>query len=121
MEAKYRLTVKAHSYSNPGNQDHNGGCCDVPCSNDCDNYFEFCLRAQGWSQTSVLCPLGFFSSEGTSIEADSITFGDQISSNLENPLVFTGNEWQVSEVLCELLRYSSYCCSFGGKRRASCL
>ncbi len=96
MDAYYILRVKVDTYNNPQHEDFNGGCCEPSCS-DCDNYFEFCLRRKGWSMTSVLCPLGFRSSEGASISDDTLTFGSQIASNLANPVEFTGNNWEVSE------------------------
>lgn len=33
-------------YHNPDNEDFDGGCCDWPCSNNCDMYFSFCIRAK---------------------------------------------------------------------------
>ncbi|NP_001292179.1 uncharacterized protein LOC100632656 precursor [Amphimedon queenslandica] len=50
---RYTLLVKAVQYHNPDNQDWNDGCCDWPCSNNCDLYFKFCIRNKGLSASNI--------------------------------------------------------------------
>ena len=45
--------MKAVQYHNPDNQDWNDGCCDWPCSNDCDLYFKFCIRNKDLSASNI--------------------------------------------------------------------
>lgn len=78
---------------------YKGLCCDLPsplereCSNECDNYFVFCLQATseigmgsceyGQNTTDVI-PGG-----------DDLTFqkGTTLDGSVPNPLVFSNDQW----------------------------
>ena len=100
VSASYRLEVTVYSYSNPGNQDFDGGCCDIFGCGTCETFFLFCLRGRDHSVLDSTCSRGAYSTSHAPISAMTITFtpGQDIASNprVPNPLVFTGNSWPVS-------------------------
>ncbi len=74
-----------------------GFCCDLDCSNECENRFLFCLRPVGFNRSSEECPLGNYST-GV-IANDSVVFaaGEDLDVGVPNPLVFNGaGAWPVS-------------------------
>lgn len=96
--AVYAFYVEAVSFNNPGNQDFDGGCCDLDCS-ACENYFIFCLRQSGYDTSSNLCPYSSFSTSSDTQSSSSITFGigsDGIANGVANPIEFRGPTWPVS-------------------------
>ncbi len=97
VDASYRFYVRAHTYCNPNQQTSNGNCCDICWFDECDNYFEFCLRSRGTAMSSSFCTLGLYTSQG-SITSDDSTF-ESLIGNLDNPLVYTGNNWPVSVIV----------------------
>lgn len=119
VRGSYRLEVTIYSYSNPNNQDFDGGCCEfqIVCSDPCETYFLFCLRNIDHDVLDSTCPLGAWSTSHSPISATTISFtpGQTIVSHVPNPIVFTGNSWPVSlfilrtHNLQKLLSCSSSC------------
>lgn len=107
-EGTYRLEIRAVSYSNSEHKDAEGICCEIGgrtsgcdpwwCPHcECDNRFNFCLRAPGTSRDDNPgnCPLGSYSTG--EIGDDSFSFGSSsIASGVPNPMSFTGSVWPVS-------------------------
>lgn len=95
VEGRYRLEVNVLSYSNPGNRDWRGNCCDVGCGT-CDILFFFCLRAFGFTPpNSDSCSLGVRITTNP-ISTSSRTFGGTVDGRLGNPVTFTSsNAWPV--------------------------
>lgn len=100
VSASYRMEVTVYRYSNPGNQDFDGGCCDIFGCGTCETYFLFCLRGRDHAVLDSTCSRGAYTTSHAPISATTITFtpGQDIVSNprVPNPLVFNGNSWPVS-------------------------
>lgn len=87
------------SFSNPNNQDFNGGCCELVCSNPCDVTFFICIRHYGYSPPSDDIPCEDIQHTiGAPISTSYVAFtsGQRIAGRLANPLVVEGATWPVS-------------------------
>ena len=115
MQGGYELRVRAHEYNNPtgtcqegclgANQTH-PACCDDPsfepqiCTGflRCDTYFVFCQRPLETPANNVTCP-DVFNLQVSNFIDDSgrISFTEEEVAMLQisNPLLFTGDLWQV--------------------------
>ena len=61
IQADYQLAVSVTSYSNPGNQEFDGDCCDDiigSCNEDCDPYIGALYLRQFGDPHDQSCPLG---------------------------------------------------------------
>lgn len=73
------------------------GCCDGPikgedCTNECDNFFTFCL--QKLAETGIKsCSYGHYTTNEVGGDNLSFEIGTTIDNTTPNPLVFTGNDW----------------------------
>ena len=97
-EASYDFYVELQSFSNPSNQDHDGGCCDFNCGT-CDNYFVLCLRQAGFNEGSNSCPYGTHSTAANPVSGSSLQFNtghDALAPNIPNPARYGGAVWPVS-------------------------
>ena len=102
--ASYTLEVRAVNYGNSGHRESAGYCCELVTTSgctpwwcghcECDNKFNFCLRASGTSHDGNAgnCPLGSYSTG--EIGDDSFSFG--ATAIASGPMTFTGSVWQVS-------------------------
>lgn len=84
------MEVRLHSYSNPNSRECDGDDCDL--AGECDNIFEFCLRAVG---SSVCLPNKITTNE---LSEDTLSFSESELSDLgiSNPLRFPGITTSVS-------------------------
>lgn len=104
--ADYQFELQLLRYQNPTHRlAASERCCDSDlglayCRDHCDNTFWLCLSHPGQDD----CSLGQLSTGTVYVSdpnlSDSITFssgGSYIASGVQNPLVFTGHDWQVSQ------------------------
>ena len=94
----YYFYVELQSFNNPGNEDYDGGCCDVGCGS-CDNYFILCLRQPGYDVHDNFCPYGSFSTSSDPDSGSALTFTtgpNALAPHVPNPLEYAGNTWPVS-------------------------
>ena len=84
------MEVRLHSYSNPLSRECDGDDCDI--IGECDNIFEFCLRAAG----SGFCLTNTITTD--EISEDTLSFSASQLSDLgiSNPLRFSGITTSVS-------------------------
>jgi hypothetical protein len=97
-EGTYTFFVELQSFSNPGDRDHDGGCCEIGCGS-CDNYFIVCLRQDGFDENSHSCPYGGFSTSANPVSESSFQFStgaNALATGIRNPYRFNGNIWPVS-------------------------
>ena len=120
----YYFYVELQSFNNPGNEDYDGGCCDVGCGS-CDNYFILCLRQPGYNVYDDFCPYGSFSTSSDPDSGSALTFTtgpNALATHVPNPLEYAGNTWPVSVNRWLGLVYvfsKLYTCSFTEKRFAN--
>ena len=78
------LGISLVSYSNPDHEDCNGGHCEAPFSNNCDNYFTFRLRTQ--ASASLLSPENTTNDYGQ----DVFSFDESVLDllGISNPLTY---------------------------------
>lgn len=87
--------AESKSLTNSFNDDQ---CCDPPmndagqCTDECDNYFNFCLQRLNEIGLES-CLYGLY--ETTEIGGDDLTFepGTPLDPSTPNPLVFHGEQW----------------------------
>ena len=76
------------------------------CTDDpCDNSFRFCLSVVGSSG----CQYGDRYTGLVAQDNDMLTFGDTISANVSNPLIFNGTIWPTNVSTCYTVYILSYC------------
>lgn len=86
------------NYRNSGHTLFNGECCDTLTwcsSNQCENYFKFCVTSLGSSQQ---CNLG--SSKTKVLGDDDFQFpgiGGSLGTDLLNPLTYNFSSWKVRD------------------------
>lgn len=104
--ADYQFELQLLRYQNPSHRlAASERCCDsdlglIHCRDHCDNTFWLCLSHPGQDD----CSFGQLSTGAVYVSdpnlSDIITFssgGSYIASGVQNPLVFTGRDWPVSQ------------------------
>ena len=94
-------------YSNTESENSNGDPCDTPCISNfckCENQFTFCLRPLSGSHNTDTgdCTLGASETTGVFRNSDGDSFDDvvDLGNGVPNPVLYTGNSWPVSLVIC---------------------
>ena len=107
LATTYTFEARLHLYSNPEWKNGNGDPCDTLCVGDfckCDNQFTFCLRPLSSSQDTDAehCTLGASKTTSVFRNSDGKSFDNvvDLGNGVPNPVLYTGNVWPVSLVIC---------------------
>ena len=100
VESRWILQVGVHHYNNQASiaADNGFNCCDLDgisdgqCTNECDNYFIFCLQSVDTLNDNI-CPYGEYTTGIVGGDELDFTIGQELSTGVPNPLIFHGNMW----------------------------
>lgn len=83
-----KVELKLVRYRNPTHEELDGGCCDLFCSDHCDNRFIICVHQTGSTMDTSQCSYKKVQTGVIYDSDDDFNFPSVIPTNIANPIVF---------------------------------